>query len=133
MRVITYLFVILFFSIAFSQQSAGPVIDEIAVCTAVENREAVAAGTSFGADVGTLYCFTKISEAAGDSSISHVWYHNDEEMARVKLNVRADVWRTWSSKRIADDWTGSWRVDVESSAGKVLASKKFVIEAALKQ
>ena len=133
MRLLTYLFVILFFSTAFSQGTMAPVVDELAVCTAVENREPVAADTSFAADIGTLYCFTKISGAAADSSISHVWYHNNEEMARVKLNVRADVWRTWSSKRIAEDWTGNWRIDVESSAGSVLASKKFVIEAAVKQ
>lgn len=133
MRVSAFLFVILFFSLAFSQEPSSPVVDELAVCTAVENREPVAADTSFSADVGTLYCFTKVSGAAADSSISHVWYHNDKEMARIKLNVKADAWRTWSSKRIVEDWTGKWHVDVESAAGDVLATKAFVIKAATMQ
>jgi hypothetical protein len=131
MRLLIYLFVLLFFSAAFSQQATQPAVDEIAICTAIEDRQPVAPDTSFTADIGTLYCFTKVSGAAADSSISHVWYYNDEEKARIKLNVGADSWRTWSSKQIAEDWTGNWRVDVESATGDVLASKAFVIKAAM--
>jgi len=133
MRFIAYILITLFFSLALAQEAAGPAVEEIAVCTAVENREPVAADTSFSADIATLYCFTKVTGAAADSSISHVWYYNDEEKARIKLSVRADAWRTWSSKQIAEDWTGNWRVDVESAAGTVLGSKAFVIKAALTQ
>ncbi|NIU01322.1 MAG: DUF2914 domain-containing protein [Nitrosopumilaceae archaeon] len=42
--------------------------------------------------------------------------------------MKGKKWRTWSSKRIVEEWTGTWRVDVVSTAGKVLKSKEFVVE-----
>ena len=128
MRIFAYFFVILFVSLSFAQESMGPMVDEIVICTAVEERQPVAPDTLFSSDVGSVFCFTKVSGAAADSSISHVWYYNNKEMARLKLNVRADAWRTWSSKRIVAEWTGNWRVDVESVSGKVLSSKAFVVK-----
>ena len=129
MRLAAFLFMFLFVSISFAQESAAPTVDELSVCTAVEDRQPVGVNTEFSSDVGTLYCFTKVSGAAADSSISHVWYYNDKEMARVKLNVGADAWRTWSSKKIVEEWVGNWRVDVESAAGSVLKSQAFTISA----
>lgn len=129
MRLSAFLFVFLFVSLTFAQEMAAPTVDELSVCTAVEDRQPVGVNTEFGSDVGTLFCFTKVSGAAADSSISHVWYYNDKEMARIKLNVRADAWRTWSSKKIVEDWVGNWRVDVESAAGSVLKSQAFTISA----
>lgn len=128
MRIITCLFIFLFISIAFSQGDMNPAVDEIIICKDVQDRQPVAADSVFFSDAGSIFCYTKVSGAAADSSISHVWYYNDKEMARIKLNVKADVWRTWSSKRIVPEWTGKWHVDVESAAGKVLASKAFTVK-----
>ena len=61
MRLFAFLFVFLFFSLAFSQEATGPAVEEIVICTAIEDRQPVAPDTSFGADIGTLYCFTKIT------------------------------------------------------------------------
>lgn len=132
MRYFAFILMFVFVSISFAQQGVGPAVDEIAICLSVEERQPVGTDTVFTADVGTVYCFTRVSGAAADSSVSHVWYYNNEEMARLKLNVRADAWRTWSSKRIVEEWTGSWRVDVESAAGTVLKSQAFSVKAAAK-
>lgn len=93
----------------------------------VEDRQPVGVDTAFTADVGTVYCFTRIQGAADTTQISHVWYHKEKEMARIDLNVNSSDWRTWSSKSILGNWTGRWRVMVEDHQGNVLSAKNFVI------
>jgi len=114
--------------LAFAQGTPTIVIEDIQICTSVEDRQPVGADTSFSRDIGQLWCFTKLSSDQDTASISHVWYYNDKEMLRVELDVNAKTWRTWSSKRIMDSWTGTWRVDVLSSDGNILTSKQFTIQ-----
>jgi len=99
---------------------------EAAVGTAVADRALTGAADTFKADVGTLYCFSKITNAA-DSEVEHVWYHGDAEVARVKLKVGGSPWRTHSSKKLGDDAAGDWRCDVVQD-GRVLQSVKFKVE-----
>jgi len=96
--------------LAFAQGTPNIVVEDIQISTSVENRQPVGADTSFSKDIGQLYCYTKISSDLDTTSIFHVWYYNDREMFRKELNVNAKAWRTWSSKRIIDTWTGGWRV-----------------------
>ncbi len=111
-----------------AQETSTAKVTEMTICSAVEDRVPVGADTSFTNDVERVFCYTKISGAASDSSITHVWYHGEKEMTRQKLSVKADNWRTWSSKRIVDSWTGTWRVDVLSASGSVLESKAFTVK-----
>ncbi|MEJ2055359.1 MAG: DUF2914 domain-containing protein [Calditrichaceae bacterium] len=115
----------------FSQGMSMLTVDEQTICTAVEDRMPVGADSSFSSDVGQLYCFTKISGAEDTTTISHVWYFNGEEKAKVELNVKSKNWRTWSSKRIDPSWIGEWRVEVVSAAGDVLSTKAFTITEAM--
>lgn len=103
-------------------------VQEMVFCTGVEDREPVGADTTFLSTVEVVYCFTRLASSVDTTTIAHVWYYNDEEMARVELNVQAKTWRTWSSKRIVQEWTGKWRVDVESESGTVLQSKEFDVK-----
>ena len=114
--------------LAIAQETPTISIEEIQICTSVQDRQPVGEDTSFARDIGQLYCFTKLSSSYDTASISHVWYYNDKEMLRVELDVRAKKWRTWSTKRIIDTWIGEWRVDVLSSDGNILASKQFTIQ-----
>jgi hypothetical protein len=113
--------------LALAQETPTITVEDIQICTSVDNRQPVGADTSFSKDIGQLYCFTKISSDQDTTSISHVWYYNDKEMLRMELDVKAKTWRTWSSKRIIDTWIGAWRVDILSSDGNVLTSKEFTI------
>lgn len=103
-------------------------VQEMVFCTGVEDREPVGTDTTFLSTVEVVYCFTRLSSSVDTTTIAHVWYYNDEEMARVELNVKAKTWRTWSSKRIVQEWTGKWRVDVVSESGTVLQSKEFDVK-----
>lgn len=111
-----------------AQDSATVAVEEMVFCTAVEERVPVGVDTVFLGTVGTICCFTKLSSSEDSTTIAHVWYYNDKEMARVNLNVLAKSWRTWSSKTILEDWVGKWRVDVVSEAGEVVESKEFEIK-----
>jgi len=108
-------------------QETTPSVDTMTFCKAVEERQPVEADTTFAADTEKVYCFTKITGVEGESTVTHVWFHGDEEMARVELPVRSASWSTWSSKRLLPGWAGSWRVDVLDAGGTVLKSLEFTL------
>jgi hypothetical protein len=70
--------------------------------------------------VGQVFCWSTIIGAQRDTTIEHVWYWEEREMARVQLPVRGPRWRTWSSKTIAPAWVGAWRVEVVAADGTPL-------------
>ena len=81
----------------------------------------------FSSDVGKLYCFTKLSSDTDSSEISHVWFYNDKQVAKIDLPMKAKSWRTWSAKTIWPTWKGDWRVEIQDSNGNVIKSISFRI------
>ena len=108
-------------------QGQSLTVEEFEFGTAMENREIVNPDSSFSADVGQVYCFTRITGADTETSITHIWYLDGVEMATVELTVRGPNWRTWSTKTIFSDWTGEWSVDVLDAEGNLLRSKSFTV------
>jgi hypothetical protein len=98
------------------------------ICTAVEDREPVGAGETFPATVEKLYCHTLVEGAEEPTAVTHVWYRGDEILAEVILSVNSPHWRTWSSKRIIESWTGAWRVEILDEAGELITSLAFNIQ-----
>jgi hypothetical protein len=96
------------------------------VCTGVQDRAPVGAAESFPSDIGQLYCFSDVRN--GGNQVVHVWYHNDREVRRIELAVKGTRWRTWSAKTIPSSSTGSWKVEVQTPDGTVLAASSFVVE-----
>lgn len=108
--------------------AAEVTVGHIVFGTGIENREATGVDSSFAGDVGRVYCWTLITGASGETEVSHIWYHNDKEVAKVALPVRSPRWRTYSSKTILPSTSGSWRVDVADASGNVLKSAKFEVK-----
>ena len=100
------------------------------VCKGIEQSEPTEAGKSFIPEDGVvrLCCFSEIAGAARPDTVFHVWLWGDREMARVALEVKSARWRTWSTKRILDEWRGEWHVDVTDSDGVVLTRLEFAVE-----
>jgi Protein of unknown function (DUF2914) len=113
------------------QKQPALVLEEIHICTGVENRQPSGVGTIFPDDLGKIYCFTKIGGAEGAAYIYHVWYFGDKEIARVKLPVKSPSWRTWSFKTL-NMGLGNGRVEVVSESGDILGKAEFEIQAAQK-
>ena len=124
---ILLLFVVLVSSLS-AQVDAMVEVTEMVFCTGVEDRVPVGADTMFLNTVESVYCFTKIAGVSDTMTVSHVWYYNDDEMARVELTVAGDPWRTWSSKRFVESWGGKWRVDVVTPNGEILKSVNFMVQ-----
>ena len=100
------------------------------VCKGIEQSEPTEAGKSFIPEDGVLRlcCFSEIAGATGPDTVMHIWRWGDREMARVVLEVKSSRWRTWSTKRILDEWRGEWHVDVTDSDGVVLTRQEFSVE-----
>ena len=122
-----FLFAILVSSL-FAQEDAMLEVTEMVFCTGVEERVPVGADTMFLNTVGQVFCFTKVTGVSDTMNVSHVWYYNDDEMARVELFIGGDPWRTCSSKRMVESWGGKWRVDIVTPNGEILKSMDFMIQ-----
>jgi hypothetical protein len=110
------------------EEEAEIKVDQMNFCINVVDRQPVNPDTTFADTVEFVYCFTKIVGAEDTTEVTHVWYYENQEKARVTLPVKSPSWRTWSSKRILETWYGKWRVDVLSEDGEVLKSKTFTIK-----
>lgn len=106
----------------------GLEIAEGVVTTAITERQPTDTLVSVSADVGEVYCFTRVVGAESDTVVSHVWLWQGREMAKVALTVKSNNWRTWSSKRILPEWRGDWTVSVQDEAGVELTSVAFIVE-----
>ncbi len=111
-----------------AQGTDSLVVTRAAICVNIEEREPVGADTTFSKDVGALYCFTQIEGAKDSTAVEHVWYYKGEEVTRVALAVKAARWRTWSSKKIMETWTGPWSVEVLSAEGDILKKLNFKVK-----
>ncbi len=101
------------------------------VCKGIDQSEPTEAGKSFIPEedgVLRLCCFSEIAGAGTTATVFHIWYWGDREMARVELAVRSARWRTWSTKRILDEWRGEWHVDVTDRDGTILSRLDFSVE-----
>lgn len=101
------------------------------ICKGIEQSEPTEAGRSFIPEsdgILRLCCFSEIGGAARPDTIAHVWYWGEREMATVKLPVRSARWRTWSTKKMIDEWLGEWHVDIVDSDGAVLQRLDFSLE-----
>ncbi len=116
---------------AVTQKQPALVLEEIHICTGVENRQPSGVGTVFPDNLDKIYCFTKIGGAEGAAYVYHVWYFENKEIARVKLPVKSKSWRTWSSKKL-NMGLGNGHVEIVSENGAVLGKAEFEIQAARK-
>ena len=124
-RVVFCMIFIFALSLSLAQELT---VEEMQFCTAIEERQPAGVDTAFTSTVERVYCFTKINGASDTTTIAHVWYYNNEEMAKVELTIKGKTWRTWSSKKIMEDWQGNWKVDVINANGDVLKSGEFIIK-----
>ena len=102
-------------------------VTEAEICRDVAHHACLEAGNIFKSSVGKLYCLTTIKGAGAPTEVAHVWYFDGKEQARIKLNVRSPIWRTYSAKEIRPSQAGDWRVDVKGPAGETLKTLDFKV------
>jgi hypothetical protein len=100
---------------------------DAAIAKSVIDRAPQDTGSAFPADVAQLICWTRIEGASGDTTVHHVWFHGDQQVADVELRVGGSPWRTHSRKTVPADWTGPWHVEVRDASGTVLKRLDFTV------
>lgn len=120
--------IIAFCLLVCSFASAEVRVVDAVITTAIEKQMPVDAIKVYPADYGKLFCFSRIVGADKDTRVTHVWYYQDDELARVELSVGSADWRTYSSKRFLPQWAGQWRVAILAEDGHELLSVPFVLE-----
>ena len=109
-------------------QSNSLTVAQLVVCEKVENRSPVNVTDIFPAGTEMVYCFLEAREITEDTEVKIVWYHEDQELARVPLAIgQGSRWRTYSSKKTGGQ-SGNWKVYLLDSADNTLATVQFVLE-----
>lgn len=114
-------------SSSFALASDIKVVDGV-ITSAIEKQMPIDRIDVYPADYGKLYCFTRVVGAQEKTQVTHVWYYQNEEMARVSLAVGSSDWRTYSSKRFLPQWAGDWKVVVLDAYGNEISIIPFRLE-----
>jgi hypothetical protein len=101
-------------------------VGELGIGTGVVARKLVGKAKRMEEVPEELYCLSAIFEPrALDEDVLHVWTQNGEEMARIVLHVkggRRRGFRTWSHVPLHPQARGTFRCDVTTLRGQVLAT-----------
>ena len=128
MRTLQLLLVAALLAVSAPVSAAGLTVSEGVITTQVVDRAPVDAVEVFPASVGKLYCFTRVVGADEATTVTHVWYRGETEVARIQLPVKSADWRTWSSKTILPGWSGAWRVEVRDAENGLLQTIPFTLQ-----
>ena len=101
---------------------------QMVFCAGVKDKAPVGVSDAFPSDIYRVYCYTTVVGADDTTAIVHNWYHGEARVVAVELSVKAERWRTWSSKRMAPGWHGRWRVEVTTADGALIESREFSLE-----
>jgi hypothetical protein len=106
----------------------GPfTIARLEMCTGVENREPVGVADTFTVDMGVVYAFLEARDIPEETTVSFVWFHGDEEVARVPVKIgQSSRWRTHSSKKLGGR-IGAWKVEIQDAQNAVLGTAAFTV------
>lgn len=107
--------------------AGGWEVVEAAIATVVENRQPVGGAETFNAQVGKLFCWSKIAGGEAGGEIVHEWRKGNEVVASVTLAIGGSPWRVYSSKIILPEMTGKWSVAIKQG-DRVLKTLEFTVE-----
>ena len=106
--------------------ATAPVNVEAVLARTVADRAPQDTGTAFSDSVGSVVLWMRVTGANGQT-LHHVWFHGDDQVGDVALNVAGSPWRTWSRKTIPAEATGAWHVEIRDAAGTVLKRIDFTV------
>lgn len=123
--IITILVLALLAPATFALADDGQVSRAI-FCTGLTDREPSNDLETVPYGEKVVFFFTEVLNANA-TGVTHLWTYNDIEIARVKLNIGSDRWRTWSSKQIWHLTPGELKVQVLDAEDMILAEKTLTI------
>ena len=119
---------LIFFTPVHSMDDPGFTIKRMVMAKQITDREPSNITNTFSVTDETAYCFLEVRDIEFDTTVSFVWYHEGNEMARVTLPLQKGWrWRTYSSKKLANQ-QGKWIVELQEASGIVLNSVSFTVK-----
>ncbi len=100
---------------------------DVEICTDVVDRACTGSAPAFDANVGKLYCWSRISGMTDETTIRHIWLYSGKTVLEVPLTIKGNHWRTWSCKNISASMTGDWEVRIIDASGSNIASTVFTV------
>ena len=101
---------------------------DMQICRSVKNRNPIGTDTYFKNTVDSLFCYTRVQNTGGKQELTHIWYFEDQKIGTVKYNIKtSNIYRSWTRKTILSHQIGTWRVEVQDTAGVVIGSEFFYI------
>ena len=100
-------------------------IESAILTTGIQNKQATdTLGNRIPKQIRTLYFFTQL-KGAEKQTVYHRWIYKNQEMALIPLKINSNLYRTWSSKRMASAWQGEWMVEILNSKKEVIYRQTF--------
>jgi hypothetical protein len=79
-----------------------------------------------GSGVSAVYCFSDVLDMK-DEVLYYDWLHDGRRVARVRVGVWGNRWRSHSSKVMNSRMKGNWRVELRRADGdELMASAEFI-------
>ncbi|MEH6452499.1 MAG: DUF2914 domain-containing protein [Psychromonas sp.] len=75
-------------------------------------------------DIATVYAYSEVKGLKG-STLYYIWSFDGKKVAKVRVDVGADHWRSYSSKYIQPNMQGEWKVELQNGQGEVIAINQF--------
>lgn len=125
--ILSLLYIMVSFSLA---EDTSPLfqIKRLVIAGSIENKEPVGIVDAFSSSTEKVYCFLEAGDISEDTTVSFVWFHGEQETARVNLPLgKGKKWRTYSSKKLGGR-TGDWRVELRDENDITLETATFTVE-----
>jgi hypothetical protein len=108
----------------------APWVKRFVLASQVDNKEprgelSKIAFNSAGSAV--VWAYSEVIDRAA-SVLRYVWAHEGKQVAQVKVNVRGNRWRSYSTKVINRRMEGNWRVELQDNQGRLLARADFLLQ-----
>ncbi len=105
----------------------SPHIKRFVISKTVRNKEPVGSIKDIHFDhnnIATVYAY---SDAIGlkDETLYYHWSLDGKAVAKVKVSVWSNRWRSYSSKFIRPNMQGEWKITLQNGKGETLAVNRF--------
>lgn len=78
----------------------------------------------FKNNIATVYAFSEVNDLK-DTTLYYIWSMDGQQIAKVKLAINGDRWRSHSSKFIQPTMHGQWKVELKNGQDEILAVNRF--------
>jgi len=114
----------------FTQSQKNLLSDNISrfvISQAVEGNEPIGDISDIQFDdnnIATVYAYSDVN-ALKDQTLYYQWSLDGKNIAKVRVDVGSNRWRSYSSKFIQPHMRGEWKVELQNHAGENLATNQF--------